>query len=82
MWHFIRHRDAQPLYAQCLAVRWVRVRDNVWIELYCQAGLCSLIEDNRTEALFTPFSAGGPYEGGVVLCTRSAGFLGPVFDGY
>ena len=26
-------------------------------------------------------SAGGPYEGGVVLCTQSAGFLGAVFDG-
>ena len=27
-------------------------------------------------------SAGGPYEGGVVLSTQSAGFLGAVFDGY
>ena len=26
-------------------------------------------------------SAGGPYEVGVVLRTRSAGFLGAVFDG-
>ena len=29
----------------------------------------------------TYISAGGPYEGGVVLSTQSAGFLGAVFDG-
>ena len=29
----------------------------------------------------TDCSAGGPYEGGVVLSTQSAGFLGAVFDG-
>ena len=35
----------------------------------------------KTTVFHALISAGGPYEGGVVPSTQSAGFLGAVFDG-
>ena len=46
----------------------------LWLLRWTIRGLCC---DFVSGAL----SAGGPYEGGVVQCMQSAGFLGAVFDG-